>query len=106
MQTEGSPHTLQAVAEEKLSKDKLQTANAVLSLGLIVVKELDERGVATVFINEDGEVELALPGEIELDELPEDQAMDMLLDRNYEEEQIVAYLRGRTARKAHRGQNL
>lgn len=90
------------MAEEKLSKDTLRTANAVLSLGLIVVKELDERGVATVFINEAGEVELALPGELELDALEEDQALGVLMDRGYEDEQLLAYLRGRNARKANR----
>lgn len=90
------------MADEKLSREKLQTAEAVLSLGLTVVKELYERGIATVFINEAGEVELTAPGEIELDDIVEEQALNELLERGYTDEQLFAYLRGRKARKAHR----
>ena len=57
------------MAGEKLSKDNLQTAEAVLSLGLVVVRELHEHGIATVFINSHGEVEICPAREIELDGL-------------------------------------
>lgn len=107
LQTGTYPPTLPFVAGEKLSKDKLQTAEAVLSLGLIVVRELFERGVATVFINDAGEVELAPIGEIELDDIEEEQALGELLERGYTDEMLFAYLRGRKARKAHRnGQDM
>jgi hypothetical protein len=96
------PTTLLGVADsdvsDPLTKNNLQTAEAVLSLGLIVVKQLTLKGVATVFINTDGVVELCPAGEIELDSLTEGQALDTLLDRGYSDEQLVAYLRGRTAR--------
>lgn len=91
------------MAGEKLSRDKLQTAEAVLSLGLIVVRELFDRGVATVFINSSGDVELIPPGEIELDGLTQEDALAVLLDREYNDEQLMAYVKGRTAREALRG---
>lgn len=96
--------TLQVVASNdtsvQLTKDNLQTAEAVLGLGLIVVKELSARGIATVFINDDGAVEICPYGELELDGLTEGQALDTLLDRGYEDAQLFAYLKGRKAREA------
>lgn len=90
------------MAGEKLSREKLQTAEAVLSLGLTVVKELSEQGMVTVFINEAGEVELAPPSEVELDALEMAEALDVLVQNNYTDEQLFAYLRGRKAREAYR----
>lgn len=91
------------MAGEKLLKDKLQTAEAVLSLGLVVVRELSQQGIATVFLNQFGEVELAPRGEVGLDELSEDDALGMLLERGYGDEQLIAYLHGRKARKTLHG---
>lgn len=86
------------MAGKKLSKDGLQTAEAVLGVGLVVVKELQERGIVTVFVNTGGEVEICLPGEYALDALPEDEALTTLLENNYSDEQLMAYLKGRNAR--------
>lgn len=83
---------------EKLSQDKLQTAEAVLSLGLVVIKELQERRIATVFLNDDGEVELCPLGEYLHDALSEGDALVSLLDDGYSDEQLTAYLKGRKAR--------
>jgi hypothetical protein len=86
------------VAGEKLSQNRLQTAEAVLSLGLVVVKGLQERRIATVFLNDDGDVELCPPGEYLHDALSEEDALMKLLDQGYSDEQLVAYLKGRKAR--------
>jgi hypothetical protein len=86
------------VAGKRLSKEGLQTAEAVLGLGLVVVKELQERGIATVFLNQEGDVEMCLPGEYPLDALPEDEALDTLLAAGYSDEQLEAYIKGRSAR--------
>lgn len=86
------------MAGKKLSRDSLQTAEAVLGVGLVVVKELQERSIVTVFVNEDGEVEICPPGEHTLDVLSQEDALNTLLDRNYSDEQLMAYIRGRTTR--------
>lgn len=83
---------------QKLSREALPTAEAVLSLGLVVVKELQERGIATVFLNSAGEVEICPPGEYPLDALPQEEALVALLEASYSDEQLAAYLNGRNAR--------
>jgi spore germination protein GerM len=85
---------------EQLTKDKLQTAEAVLSLGLIVVRELYDKGIATVFINTEGQVEICPNGEVELDGLTQEDALSVLLDRGYDDVQLLAYIKGRKAREA------
>jgi hypothetical protein len=92
------PTTLASVAEEKLSRDRLQTAEAVLSLGLVVVRELQEHGIATVFLNSEGMAELCPSGEHVLDALPEEEAVGALLEKSYSDDQLMAYLKGRTSR--------
>lgn len=86
------------MTSKKLSREGLSTAEAVLSLGLVVAKELLEHGIATVFLNSDGEVEVCPPGEYPLDALPQEEALATLLDGNYSDEQMIAYLKGRNAR--------
>lgn len=86
------------MAGKKLSKGGLQTAEAVLSVGLVVVKELQERGIVTVFVNSDGDIEVCPPGEHALDAIPEDEALTTLLEGNYSDEQLMAYMKGRNAR--------
>lgn len=90
------------MAGEKLSHDKLQTAESVLTLGLLVARELLERGVVTVFLNSKGDAELAGLGEVELDGLPQEDALGILLDKGYDDEQLMAYVIGRQAREARR----
>lgn len=97
-----TPTTLPSVAD-KLHRDNLQTAEAVLSLGLTVVRELHENSVATVFLNQFGQVEVCPAGELELDGVDEGIALSTLLERGYQDEQLVAYLMGRKTREARRG---
>lgn len=86
---------------EELTKTKLQSAEAVLSLGLIVVKQLQQKGIVTIFINADGKIEFCPFGEIELDGMSQDDALGILLDRGYTDEQLMAYLNGRKSRETH-----
>lgn len=94
------------MSDQKLTKDKLQTAEAVLSLGLVVVKELDAKGIITIFINENGEVELCPIEELMLDSLEHNEALSRLIDLGYEDEQLIAYLKGRRARGKYSGQDM
>jgi hypothetical protein len=86
------------VSDKKITKEGLQTAEAVLGLGLVVVRELQTRGIATVFVNGSGEIELCPPGEYALDTFPKEEALDTLLEASYSDEQLEAYLKGRAAR--------
>jgi hypothetical protein len=84
--------------EENLTVENLRTPAALIALGTIAVTALQERGIVTIFVTAEGKVELCPPGEIELDSLPEAEALDRLLDRGYSDPEIVMYLRGRDAR--------
>jgi hypothetical protein len=81
-----------------LSRDKLSTAEAVFSLGLVIARSLQEGKPVTIFFNEEGYVELAPHSEVVLDVVPEEEAVEALLSRDYKDEQILAYLAGRRAR--------
>lgn len=92
------PTTLRVVAGEKLSQDKLQSADAVFSLGLVVIKQLQEQRIVTLFLNAEGDVEICPAGEYLHDAIPEEDAILKLLDIGYSDEQLMAYVKGRRAR--------
>ena len=91
--------TLALVAADALTKDRLSTPDAVLTLGAVVVRVLQEKGIVTLFINREGIVELCPQNEMELDGLSEDAAIKALVDRGYHDDLVVEYLKGREARK-------
>ncbi len=85
----------------RLTKDTLNSADAVLGLGLIAAKALLEKGTVSFFLNKEGQVEVCPVGELELDGLEQEDALAVLLDRGYSDEQLMAYLQGREARGTH-----
>jgi len=91
------------VSVDDLTKERLPTPEALLTLGALVVRGLQEKGVITLFINLHDVVELCPPGEIEMDGLPENAAITALLEKGYTDKQLVGYLKGREAREARRG---
>lgn len=91
------------MADDILTKDNLQTAEAVFSLGLVIVRALQEGKPVVIFFNKDSQVELAPYEEILLDSLMEESAVEALLGKKYEDEQILAYLAGRRARVGSHG---
>jgi hypothetical protein len=84
---------------DDLTRERLPTPEAVLTLGAIVVRALQEKGVVTLFVNLGGIVELCPPHEVELDGLPEEEAIQALVSRGYADELVITYLKGREARK-------
>jgi hypothetical protein len=86
------------VAGELLSRDNLQTAEAVFGLGMVIVRALQEGKPITIFFNQEGQVELAPYNEVLLDTLPEEEAIEALINKGYSEELILNYLNGRRAR--------
>ena len=84
---------------DDLTRERLPTPDAVLTLGALAVRTLQEQGIITLFVNREGVIELCPRGEVELDGLPEDQAITALVDRGYTDEKVIAYLKGREARR-------
>ena len=82
-----------------LTKDDLHSNGAVIALGLSVAKHLMTYGVCELYLGPDGRVQIARPGEVSLDALPEDQAIRELQGRGYDEDELVEYLKGRDARQ-------
>lgn len=65
-------------------------------------RKLQDHGVVALFIDADNDIQIALPGELELDGVPEEEAISALLSKGYDDTQLVAYLKGRDARKAYK----
>ena len=84
--------------DRRLNKGDLSSTSATAALGLIVAKHLLENKIATIYLDKDGYVVLAQPGELGLDALPEPMAVQTLSDRGYGDEDLEEYLRGRDAR--------
>ena len=78
----------------------LPPGNAVTELTELVLRQLQEHRICTIFINSKGEIELALPGEIILDGLPPIQALQALLQKGYSDQELQHYMYGRTEREA------
>lgn len=86
------------MADEILSRNNLQTAEAVFSLGMAIVRALQEGKPVAIYFNQEGNVELAPYEEVLLDATEEEDAVSALLQGSYSDEQILAYLAGRRAR--------
>jgi len=81
-----------------LSTQHLGTDQATAVLGVLATKHLSVYGVCCFYTALDGTIQVAPPGEVTLDALPEPMAIQELTDRGYKEEQLIEYLKGRDAR--------
>ena len=84
--------------ERRLHKRDLATSAAPAILGLIVTRHLLEFGQASVYLDDEGYVAVAAPGEISLDSLPETMAINTLADQGWSDDEVATYLKGRDAR--------
>lgn len=85
---------------EEICLENLAEDRSVLTLGALVVAELAQHGVITLYLSNENRVELAAPGELGLDVLPEAEAIGELAAQHVPDEQIELYLRGRDSRLA------
>ncbi len=85
-----------------IDKNNLQSAEAVLGIGLVMTKELLEHKIATVFLNSSGQVEICPFGEIELDSQDQEQVILYLINKGYSDDQLLAYLTGRKTRQENK----
>lgn len=81
-----------------LTLQSLGTDQATAALGVLATKHLALHGVVSFYAAQDGTIQLALPGEITLDGIPETMAIQELTARGHTEEQLIEYLQGRDAR--------
>lgn len=84
--------------ERRLHKRDLATSTAPAILGLIVTRHLLEFGQASVYLDDEGYVAVAAPGEIGLDSLPEPMAITTLAEQGWSDDEVATYLKGRDAR--------
>ena len=83
---------------KRLHKTDLSSSGAPAAIGLLVSRQLLEYGQSTVYLDDEGFVSIAAPGETSLDSLPEEMAINTLLEQGWNEDEVANYLRGRDAR--------
>jgi hypothetical protein len=87
-----------------LTIDRLSTPEAVLTLGAVAVRALQEQGVVVLFVGPDGEVQMCPPEELMLDASDEEQAISKLLEQGRNETEIITYLKARAVRTVRRSE--
>lgn len=73
------------------------------ALAALTARELRTNGIVTLFINRDSNIELVPQAELALDALSQEDACRALLERGYDDEGCLLYLRGREDRERLRG---
>lgn len=91
--------SISVAGKDLLTRERLPTAESVLTLGALAVRFLQERGIVTLFVALDGTVQICPPAELLLDALTEDDAIARLLEMGRDENGIISYLKGREARR-------
>lgn len=86
------------VETRRLHKADLSNKGTPTVLGFIVARQLMEYGESTLYLDAEGFVAVAAPGEIALDSLPEEMAINTLVSKEWSDEEVADYLRGRDAR--------
>jgi hypothetical protein len=81
-----------------LTLQSLGTDQATAALGVLATKHLALHGVVSFYTALDGTIQVALPGEVTLDGIPETMAIQELTAKGYSQEDLVEYLKGRDAR--------
>jgi hypothetical protein len=79
--------------------DPVLSKSAVFTLGLLSAASLKDFGQVGFYVDPAGMIALAPLAELALDAVDERQAMQALLQRGYGDEKIIAYLKGRQARR-------
>ena len=91
----------EAEKTERLHRDQLASGTACGTLGIIAARQLVAHGQASFYLDEDGYVAVASPGEFKLDGMPEEMAINTLHSQGWTDDEIADYLKGRDARMKH-----
>ena len=81
-----------------LTREQLGSDQATTILGILATKHLVTTGLVCFYLDSDGVICVAPPGEVTLDALPEEMALRELTDRGYTDASLAEYLKGRDAR--------
>lgn len=81
-----------------LTREQLGSDQATFALGVLATKHLAITGLVCFYLDSEGVICVAPPGEVTLDALPEEMALKELTDRGYTDASLVEYLKGRDAR--------
>lgn len=81
-----------------LTREQLGSDQATTLLGILATKHLAISGLVCFYLDIDGTVCVAPPGEVTLDALPEQMALQELTHRGYTDASLEEYLKGRDAR--------
>lgn len=95
-----------AKQEKKLHKQDLGSTRTAAVLGTLVVSQLSTKGTAFFYLDENDYIAFAPAEEFLLDAVPEPMAIQTLLDRGYDDNQLKTYLQGRDARLSRMGTTL
>lgn len=85
-----------------LTLDRLDHTDSIMLMGALCARVLRERGQITLYIDRDNKVEQAMPYEVELDLMSEEDSIKALLSAGYTDEQLTAFLKGREDRLRRR----
>lgn len=77
---------------------QLNSTAAMSAIGLVAARMLLEHRIVTLMIGKDLTVEVVPAGELELDSLPEESALQALISRGYTDQQMSDYLQQRQMR--------
>jgi len=86
------------VALLELTETNLEDPRALVALGMLVAHALKQNKISSLFLTEEGKVEVILPGELECDSLTEEEAVQRLSEEGFSDRMLVAYLKGRDTR--------
>ena len=83
-----------------LTRVNLLRPPAVKALGQLAALGLFEHGYCCFWMNPESQVELVPIQELQVDLLPEDQAIQYLIQASYDDDKLKSYLKGRDARRS------
>lgn len=83
----------------KVHVSALNSVPAVSAIGLVAARMLQQHQIVTLIVGTDGYIEVVPPGELELDNWGEEDALQNLIQRGYTDQQLADYLRQRAIRK-------
>lgn len=86
------------IKDRALTKADLTNPGSAAIIGMVIVRQLIEFGQSSAYVDDQGVVCFAAPGELSLDGIPEEMAINTLVGNGWDEGEIATYLKGRDAR--------
>jgi len=84
--------------DKPLMLSELTKDASIVALGAVAAKELTIKREVAFFVDRQGQVQIIPVSELLLDAIPEQMAIQAMIDQNIKDSGIEIYLRGRDAR--------